>query len=117
MREFPFCLAGKLSRSDRPLDVINPYDRSTVGRTWLAGDADFEQAADAAVAAARRMRELATFERAEILTRMSALVAQHRDEVAETVAGEVGKPIRDARTETDRSTHYRADRQAGRTRE
>ena len=32
MREFPFYLAGKPGRSDQSLDVINPYDGSTVGR-------------------------------------------------------------------------------------
>ena len=103
MREFPFYLAGKPSRSERPLDVINPFNGSLVGRTWLAADADFDIAADAAVAAAPDMRGLAAYERAEILVRISALVAQYRDEVAEIVAGEVGKPIRDARTEADRA--------------
>jgi acyl-CoA reductase-like NAD-dependent aldehyde dehydrogenase len=101
--EFPFYLAGKPKRSDRPLDVTNPYNGSVVGRTWLAGETDFDAAADAAVAAASRMRDLAVFERAEILMKISALVARHRDEVAGIVSGEVGKPIRDARTETDRA--------------
>lgn len=103
MKEFPFCIAGQLNRSNQPLDVLNPYNGFVIGRTWLAGDGEFDAAADAAVAAAPRMRDLAAFERAEILMKMSALVAQYRDEVAATVAGEVGKPIRDARTETDRA--------------
>ena len=103
MREFPFYLAGKPSRSARPLDVINPFDSSSVGRTWLAGDDDFDRAADAAVAAACRMAALAAFERAAILARVSALIAASRDDIARTVAGEAGKPLRDARTETDRA--------------
>ena len=103
VQELPFCLAGKLGRSSRVLDVISPFDGSTVGRTWLAGNEEFDAAADAAVAAAPRMRDLATFERAAILTRMSEAIARNRDEVARTVAGEVGKPIRDALTETDRA--------------
>jgi acyl-CoA reductase-like NAD-dependent aldehyde dehydrogenase len=102
--EFPFSLAGKPGRSNRPLDVINPYDGSVVGRTWLAGDDEFDAAADAAVAAAPAMRALATFERADILTRIAEAVAAHREDVARVLAGEVGKPIRDALTETDRAT-------------
>jgi glyceraldehyde-3-phosphate dehydrogenase (NADP+) len=74
-----------------------------VGTTWLAGDAEFDAAADAAVASAARMRDLAAFERAAILNRISALLTERRDEVARVVAGEVGKPIRDALTETERA--------------
>ena len=105
VREFPFYLAGKPSRSDKPVDVINPYDGSTVGRTWLAGPDEFDRAANAAVTAVPRMRGLALFERAEILTRISGMLVDQREDVARIVAGEVGKPIRDALTETDRAAN------------
>ncbi len=52
MREFPFYLAGEPCRSAHRLEVLNPYDRSPAGRTWVAGDPEFERAAQAAVAAA-----------------------------------------------------------------
>ena len=104
MREYPFFVGGKPGRSERPLEVTNPFDGSVVGQTWLAGAAEFDAAADAAVAATDRMAALAAFERAEILSRISRLLAENRDEVARTLAGEVGKPIRDALTETDRAT-------------
>ena len=104
MREFPFYLAGKPSRSDRPLDVINPFDRSVVGRTWLAGEDEFDRAADAAVDAPPRMRDLATYERAAILSRVSAALTERREEIARVLAGEAGKPIRDALVETDRAS-------------
>ena len=103
MRESPIYVAGKPVRSGRALDVLNPYDGSTVGRTWLAGEAEFEIAADAAVAAAPAMRDLPVFRRAGILSRISTLIAERRDEIAHTLAGEAGKAIRDATTETDRA--------------
>ena len=103
MREYPYFIGGKESRSGRTLEVVNPYDGSAVGQTWLAGDLEFEAAASAAVGAAGPMRDLAAFERAEILGRISRLLAENRDDVARTLAGEVGKPIRDALTETDRA--------------
>ena len=104
MREYPFYIGGKPSRSGRPLEVINPFDGSVVGQTWLAGENELEAAAEAAVGATGRMRGLATYERAEILGRISRLLADNREDVARTLAGEVGKPIRDALTETDRAT-------------
>jgi acyl-CoA reductase-like NAD-dependent aldehyde dehydrogenase len=116
--EFPFCLAGQPGRSSTGLDVINPYDHTTVGRTWLAGDAEFDTAADAAVAAAPAMRALPAYERAAILMSVSAALSVRRDEIARTLAGEVGKAIKDAAVEVERASmtfHVAADeaRRAG----
>jgi len=101
--ETPFILAGSSARSADPLDVVNPYDGTTVGRTWLAGNAEFERAADAAVAAAGVMRTLPAYERAAILSRASAALVAHKAEIARTLAGEAGKPIKDALIETERA--------------
>jgi acyl-CoA reductase-like NAD-dependent aldehyde dehydrogenase len=102
--EFPFVLAGRPARSDDPLDVTNPFDGSVVGRTWLAGDAEFDTAANAAVSAASTMRRLAAFERGAVLTAASQAIAAQRDAIARILAGEAGKPIRDARVETERAS-------------
>jgi len=102
-REFPFYLAGQPCRSRRTLDVANPYDGGLAGRTWLAGPEDFERAAEAAVAAARPMRELTAYERGAILATASAAIRSRREEIAETLAREAGKPIRDALVEADRA--------------
>jgi glyceraldehyde-3-phosphate dehydrogenase (NADP+) len=101
--EFPFWLAGKPGRSARPLDVVNPYDGGIVGRTWLAEDDEFERAADAAVCAAGAMRKLAAHERAAVLAAASSEIKRRREQIARTLAGEAGKPIRDALVETDRA--------------
>jgi acyl-CoA reductase-like NAD-dependent aldehyde dehydrogenase len=102
--EFPICLAGRPSKTAEPLDVINPYDHSRVGRTWLAGDAEFERATVAAVETAAAMRALAACDRANILRAASAELKARRDEIGRTLAGEAGKPIRDAITEVDRAS-------------
>ena len=69
--EHPFYLAGDWQRSAAPLDVVNPYDNSIVGRTWLAGDDEFDQATRRAVDAAPVMRALPAYERSAILRRAS----------------------------------------------
>lgn len=101
--EFPFWLAGQPSRSSNPLDVRNPYDNSTVGRTWLAGDAEFERAVAGAEAAAGPMRDMPAYRRADILMGVSAGLKARRGEIARTLAAEAGKPIKDATAETDRA--------------
>lgn len=101
--EFPFFLAGAPARSADPLDVLNPFDGSSVGRTWLAGDAEFDRAADACVGAAAVMRRMPAFERAAVLTRASAEILGRKDAIARVLSGEAGKPIRDALVETERA--------------
>ena len=99
----PFFLAGKPGHSTEPVEVANPFDGSVVGRTWLAGDAEFDRAADAAVAATRVMRAMAAYERADALLSIATGINARRDEIARTLAAEAGKPIRDALTEVDRA--------------
>jgi glyceraldehyde-3-phosphate dehydrogenase (NADP+) len=101
--EFPVYLAGQWERSSRPLPVTNPFDGSSVAGTWLASDADVERAIAAAAGAAPVMRHLPAYERAAILAKVSAILTRRRDEIGRTLAGEAGKPIRDALTEVDRA--------------
>jgi acyl-CoA reductase-like NAD-dependent aldehyde dehydrogenase len=101
--EHPLFLAGRWERPGEARPVTNPYDESVVGLTWMAGEAEFEQAASAAVAAAPVMRALPTFERAAILDKVSFILAHRRDEIGRVLAGEAGKPIRDALSEVDRA--------------
>ena len=100
----PFYLAGAWERSNRPLPVTCPFDNSEVGATWLAGDAEFERATSAAVAAAATMRRLPAYERAAILMRAHADLVARREEIGRTIAGEAGKALRDALAEADRGT-------------
>ncbi len=101
--EHPFYLAGQWLRSSTPLPVINPFDDSQIGMTWLADDTAFEAATRAAVDSAAIMRDLPAFARAGILARASAGIQARRDEIGLALAGEAGKPIRDALTEVDRA--------------
>lgn len=101
--EFPFYLAGRPERSAQPLEIRNPFDNAIVGRTWLAGDAEFDRAADSAVSAVPAMRQLPAFERAAILMRTSAAILERKETIARVLAGEAGKAIRDARAETERA--------------
>ncbi len=98
----PFFLAGAWESSNQALPVTCPYDNSLVATTWLAGDAEFERATQAAVDAAAVMRRVPAYERAAILMRAHADLVARRDEIGRTIAGEAGKALRDALAEADR---------------
>jgi glyceraldehyde-3-phosphate dehydrogenase (NADP+) len=101
--DYPFFLAGTWAQSAEPLPVVFPFDGSVVARTWLAGDAEFEQATSAAVAASDAMRDLPAYERADILMRVADQLTARREEVGRILCLEVGKAIRDATAEVDRA--------------
>ena len=101
--EHPFYLSGQWHRSNEVLPVTNPWDGSVVGSTWLASEAQVEEATAAAVGAAGMMRSLPAYERAAILAKASSVLNRRRTEIGRALAGEAGKPIKDALTEVDRA--------------
>ena len=99
----PIYLAGRWVDSPRRLDVADPaHPGELAGSTFLASEEQYEEAADAAVRGFEAMRSLPTFERAAALRRISAGIAERRDELAALITRESGKPLRDARVEADR---------------
>jgi len=101
--EHPFYLAGQWHRSAEALQVINPWDDSIVGSSWLATEVQVDAAIAAAAACAPVMAALPAYERGAILAKASAVISRRRTEIGRSLAGEAGKPIKDALTEVDRA--------------
>ena len=80
-----------------------PYDGTPVGEVPRAG----AELVDRAVAAARQgfqaMRQMANYERAELLLRVMELVRRDNADYAHLICAETGKPIREARVEASRA--------------
>jgi glyceraldehyde-3-phosphate dehydrogenase (NADP+) len=99
----PIYLAGRWVDSTVPLDVHDPaHPGRLAGSTFLATEAQYEEAVEAAVRGFEKMRVLPTFERARALRAISAGIAARRDELAALITRESGKSIRDAGVEADR---------------
>lgn len=101
--DWPVLLAGQWVTTPHVLDVTAPWDGTAVGRTWAGGDEAFEQAAQAAVAAAGVMRDWPVHARVRTLREVAAALRAGRDTWAGILAREAGKPLREALTETDRA--------------
>jgi acyl-CoA reductase-like NAD-dependent aldehyde dehydrogenase len=85
-------------------EVRNPFDGALIATVCDATPDDVRGAVGAAVDAMRD-RPLSPFERYEILARTSDLVAEQREQFAELIVAEAGKPLRDARGEVARAIH------------
>jgi acyl-CoA reductase-like NAD-dependent aldehyde dehydrogenase len=83
------------------IDVRSPYSGDVVGRVPKAGADETRRAIDAA---AEAMRDpLPAHKRAEILVKVAGYLGRRHGEVAQTICGEAGKPLKTARVEASRA--------------
>ncbi len=102
MREHGLFIAGRWQKGDRVTAVHSPYDGREVARVARAGRVQLTAAVEAAVSARDRMAALPPHQRALILDKAAAEVAQRRDELAQVMVEEAGKPVALARAEAER---------------
>lgn len=101
-REYPYYCAGEWRSSDRALEIRNPWNDEVVGVTSFASEDDLEHAIRAAEDAFETMRVMPAYERAAALDRLADLLEARGEEVAELIAREAAKPLRDSRVEVMR---------------
>ena len=99
---YPYYLAGKPERPNVDLEVTDKFRGGVATRVPLASREAIDRAIDAAVEAAGPMRRLAAYERQAALKHCVDRFEERRDELAEALTIEAGKPIRDSRGEVGR---------------
>lgn len=95
-------VAGEWVETGEWFEVRAPFDGQLVGRVPTADEALVREA----VRAARKAFEdgnFPQFERAAVLDRAAELLSERKQEFAETVALEAGKPLKQARVEAERA--------------
>ena len=103
LNEYQMQIGGVLRNGEEQEIVTNPFDGSPVGKVHVGGEKDMEDAIASAVDAFSRMRVMPTHERAALLTRIAGMVTERREELAQLMMKEGGKPITYARGEVDRA--------------
>jgi succinate-semialdehyde dehydrogenase / glutarate-semialdehyde dehydrogenase len=97
------------STSGASLDVFNPATSELIASVPDADAQDAEQALAAASAARLPWARTPLHERVDIVHRFIALVQERRDQLADLLTQETGKPIREAHEEVDETcTVFRA---------
>ena len=100
-QERKLLLDGEWIETGEWQDVDSPYSGETVARVARAGAEHTRKALDAAERA--MSSPLPAHERAAILDGVAALLKERHDEVAQTISGEAGKPMKAARVEAERA--------------
>jgi acyl-CoA reductase-like NAD-dependent aldehyde dehydrogenase len=101
MREYRLLIDGDWVDTDEHREVRSPYSGEVVGRVAVATAAHAHRAVDAA-AAAHAAGPPPQHERAGILERARALVAERAEDFARCIAQEAGKPLKTSRAEAAR---------------
>lgn len=99
---YPLYLANRPHTPNTDLDVTNKYTLKTAARAPLADASIIERAIAAAVEATEPMRRMPSHKRAAVLNHVAGRISERQDELAQVLAVEAGKPIRDARGEVGR---------------
>jgi len=103
--------AGEYARTwwksaGKTFPVFAPATGEVMGEVPDCGPAEAQAAADAAVAEFDRWGRRTPFERAAVMRRWHELIAEHREDLAQLIAVEVGKPIGQARGEVDYANSF-----------
>ncbi|MDW8097351.1 MAG: aldehyde dehydrogenase family protein [Aquificaceae bacterium] len=98
-----FLLGGEWVRKKEDMPVVYPYTGETVAMVSRAEEEDVQKAIELAKEGHKEMASLTPYERYEILTKASQILSQRSEEIAKTLVMEVGKTIREARTEVQRA--------------
>jgi acyl-CoA reductase-like NAD-dependent aldehyde dehydrogenase len=99
---YPYYLANRAVQANADLPVSDKYRGEVATRVALADDRVYDEAIALAVSAAPAMRALAAFERRDVLLHCVRRFGERRDELAEVLCVEAGKPITDSRGEVGR---------------
>lgn len=83
----------------KSLNVINPATGEIIDTVPAATEADVAYAVAIAKEAQKEWAKVPVYQRAEIMNQFLMLVIEHKEELAQTLSDETGKPICEARAE------------------
>ncbi|MCM3759908.1 aldehyde dehydrogenase family protein [Alkalihalobacillus oceani] len=109
-------LNGKFVIKERVLPLYSPYNGKLIANISMADEEDVKEAIAGAQEAFGIMKHMPAYKKAEILFEVARILRSRKEELAQLLALEAGKPIRTARTEIDRTitTYYFAGEEAKR---
>ena len=100
-----FFLDGKWQKRDEHIEVTNPGTGEIIDTVPKATSTDVQTALECADRSKTTMAALTGYERFQILRRTADLLLTHREELAQTLSREEGKPIRESLYEVERSAN------------
>jgi acyl-CoA reductase-like NAD-dependent aldehyde dehydrogenase len=96
-------IGGEWVHAAEEVEIVDPFRGVVVARSPVSGLEHVDAALEAAVRAKAVMAAMPGYQRARRLREAARLLRERGEMIAETMAREIGKAIRDCRAELDRS--------------
>lgn len=96
-------IGGTWRDGENVIEVRNPYDDELIGTVPDGRKKDAQEAIESALEGYEEMKSLSSYERSQVLRKISKSLEKKREEFAQLLSSEVGKTIREARGEVDRA--------------
>ena len=90
MLEYPIYIAGKFEKSDKVLDVYNPFKGYAFARTYQASDEQYETAINKALECRKQLAELSSYERYNALRFISDSIVSLRQVISRNTLLRIG---------------------------
>jgi len=101
-RERKFLIGGEWRDSGERLEIRSPQG-GTAGVTYLASQADIEDAIRTSIRGFNVMKSLPSYKRSDLLHSIMEKIKARREDFAVSITLESGKPIKEARAEVERA--------------
>jgi len=96
-------MGGKWHTSVEQIEIINPYNNDLVSTVHRATEEQAEEGIQYAVKAFEQTKKLPSYKRVELIQKVVHAIHKRRDEIAQTMTLESGKPISFSRAEVNRT--------------
>lgn len=100
---FQIYIGGEFRSTKDTLSVVGPYDHEEVANTFIAGVPELEEAIAKAQSVKETLIDLPSGKKYAILMHIADLMKESREDFANIITSESGKPIRYALGEVDRA--------------
>lgn len=102
MYSLPMYIGGEPVNKEEKIDIIYPYTLKKIGEVPKGSPEDVERAIEKAKVGLKKLKKLTAYEKYKILMKAAQLLEKNKEEFAKAIVYEVGKTIKEARTEVER---------------
>lgn len=102
-KEKQFYISGEIKSSSETTAIRNPYNNSEIAQVYQANKEQIEQSILSAQQAFKITSQYSSHERSEILHSIVLQLKERKEEFAQLITAEAGKPITFSRAEVDRA--------------
>ncbi len=100
---YEIIIGNKKVRTEKIVDVHNPYDQSVVGEHYVAGNEEIDRAVELARLSSLQLKKIPIYKKAEILSDIANELAKNKYYLADIISKESGKPITLSKAEVERA--------------